>query len=177
MITRVGSRKPLVTGKNDCAMNSSFTDGAEEKAALNTAFRILSFRDHGKKELLKKLKAKGHSHDAALAAVHQCDKMGYLDEEKVAGGIFNNLLKKGYGPHYIRRAIREKGIEPDILERLMEKRFDPCTEIAAAQKAMKKKAAALSREADPKKKREKACRFLYTRGFSPDIIRRVVDGH
>lgn len=156
-------------------MDSNFKDGSEEKAALHTAFRILTFRDHGKRELLKKLKARGYSHNVALTAVGRCDELGYMDDEKVAAGMVKRLIEKGYGPGYIKQALGKKGIAVPVIEKTVLRGVDVSKETEAAKRAMRKKAPALSRETDRRKKWEKACRFLYSRGFSPDVIRQVVD--
>lgn len=129
----------------------------EQKAALQEAFRLLAARDHFAMEVQKKLEAKGLSQEAVAFAIKKCEDLGYLDEKRLIERTIQTLKRRGKGPRFIAQKLRERvGYIPDIPRGTEE-------EIAAL---LHKRAGA---------SREKAIRFLLSRGFDLESILKALD--
>lgn len=148
--------------------------GQASSSALDSAFRILSRRDHTHKELLVKLRQKGFDRTAVDWALERCRELGYLDDTKTAMIIAGHLVQSGYGPLRVRQVLRQKGLDDALIEKALTRCGDEETQVRSARRMLAKKTFRLSREADPWKRRQKAYRFLAGRGFSSTVINRAV---
>ena len=142
----------------------------EFKSAMETALRILTRRNHTCRELRTKLVRKGVSRIVAGEVVEACLRLGYLDDERMAGFYVDELRAKGYGIRFVQKAMRDKGFEVALIESTLARRQDKDEELAAARRALEKKQKTFEREKDPRKRREKTYRYLYSRGFSSSVI-------
>lgn len=93
---------------------------AELRKAKERALYLLSYRDHSKAELIKKLQ-KNVSEQVAFLTADKMQEFGYLDDEKYAEKLAKDLIlrkKLGY-----KRALYEmtlKGLEKDLCEEILE---------------------------------------------------------
>jgi len=142
--------------------------------ALDCAFRILARRDHTCKELAVKLRRKGFDRATTDGALARCRELGYLDDAKTAVMIAGHLADSGYGPLRVRRTLGQKGLDGALIERALICCGDEETQLLSARRILKKKAARLSREVDPCKRRQKAFRFLAGRGFPAPVINQAI---
>lgn len=142
--------------------------------ALDTAFRLLTRRDHTRRELQVKLRRKGFGAGEVERAVARLDELGYLDDLKTARILAGHLVQKGYGALRIRYALGQKGLDEAIVEKALDGCGDDRTQAIDARRVLKKKRQRLEREADPKKRLHMAYRFLAGRGFPTTVIRRVL---
>ncbi len=104
----------------DCAELAALEEAVGSRRAFNSALDLLSRRDHGKKELYRKLLQK-YPKEAAEAAVEKAEESGFLDDERFAANYAEELYtRKGYGARRILRALLEKGIAHEIAENAVE---------------------------------------------------------
>ena len=143
-------------------------------SALDSAFRILTRRDHTRKELAVKLGQKGFDRAAIDGALARCRELGYLDDAKSAMAIARHLAESGYGPLRVRHTLGQKGLDETLIEKALTCCGDEETQLLSARHMLKKKASRLSRETDPWKRRQMAYRFLAGRGFSSTVINRAI---
>jgi regulatory protein len=129
------------------------------------ALRYLVRREHSRAELTRKLAPYAASAaavaqvlDALLSKSQQSDAR-YAEERA-------RVLARKYGPARIRHELRAKGIAQEIVESI---RADGELERARAILERKYRAPAATRE-----ERAKRARFLQSRGFSSDVIVRLV---
>ncbi len=141
---------------------------------MDSAFRILTLRDHTRKELAVKLRRKGFDRAAIDGALERCRELGYLDDAKTAILIAGHLAESGYGPLRVRQTLGQKGLDDPLIEQALLRCGDEETQVRSARRMLEKKRSRLSREADPWKRRQKAYRFLAGRGFSSSIIKRAI---
>ena len=141
-------------------------DGPDTPGALRArALRYLARREHSRAELARKLAPRAESAQAlellldALAANQQ------LSDERYAELRAHQLARK-YGVARIRQDLKAKGIDEDLVERVS---AEGEAARAAAIVARKYRTPATTRE-----ERARRMRFLQSRGFSHDTIRRVV---
>ena len=76
------------------------------------------------------------------------------------------------GKFILKRELKNKGIHPELAERIVEE--SEINEEELAFESLLKKAKAIER-AEPRKQKEKALRFLASRGFKIDAIYKAVD--
>lgn len=139
------------------------TDTPEQLKAR--ALRYLARREHSRAELARKLApyaasaaAVGQVLDSLLSKRQQSDAR-YAEERA-------RVLSRKYGPARIRSELRAKGIAPEIVESI---RADGELERARAILNRRYRAPAATRE-----ERAKRARFLQGRGFSSEVIVRLV---
>ena len=140
-----------------------------KKSAMEKAMRLLSRRALSERELLNKLCAAGYPFREARDAVAECRKRGYVNDEAFAADYTELLAGRCLGGRRIRLALRKRGIPAELQEEPLEAAAE--TEAERASEALAYKLRLLARETDPRRKREKAFRFLVGRGFSCESCR------
>lgn len=144
------------------------------RQALDSAFRLLTRRDHTRWELKVKLRHKGFAADDVASALARLDELGYLDDTKTAMSMAEQLVAKGYGVLRIRYALGQKGVEDAAIEKALRCCGDDEAQVSHARRALEKKRRRLERETDPVKRHQMAYRFLAGRGFPAMVIRRAL---
>ena len=129
--------------------------------------RLLSRRALTERELRTKLGAAGYAYPEIRDTVAECRRRGFVNDEQFAADYAEILAARGLGGRRIRLALRQRGI-PQPLHAAE-------SEAQRAREALEYKLRLLARETDPRKKREKAFRFLLSRGFSCDNCRAAID--
>ena len=158
--------------KNDERLNFS---GNNYRKALNSALRILTGRDHSKYELTRKLKQRGFKQQDIEKAVSECIRLDYINDERTARVYIRQLIRKGYGVKRIRHDMDKKGLRGKQVQNKLSETFSDADEHDSAVRVLKKNIRRFERESDPKKRRDKIFRFFYARGFSQEIIRKVLE--
>ncbi|MBR2344859.1 MAG: regulatory protein RecX [Lentisphaeria bacterium] len=142
--------------------------------ALEKAMRYLAARPLSELELLAKLRRAGYSDCEADAAIDECRKRHYLDDDLLTGDCVNYLrTQRNLGSRQIKFKLAKRGLDMETVSEMLAEK--PEEELLAAQRAAETKLRLLKNENDCRKKREKLFRFLTARGFSPDIVFKVLD--
>jgi regulatory protein len=130
------------------------------------ALRRLARREHSRDELARKLSPYAESTEILEGLLRELEGRKLLSNERFAEGRAHWLARK-YGAAKIRQDLASKGI-PEELSRRITSTGD---ELAKAKAILERKyrAPAATRE-----ERAKRARFLQGRGFSGDVIRRLV---
>ena len=144
-----------------------------KKSAMEKAMRLLSRRALSERELLNKLCAAGYPFREARDAVAECRKRGYVNDEAFAADYTELLAGRCLGGRRIRHTQRKRGIPAELQEEPLEAAAE--TEAERASEALAYKLRLLARETDPRRKREKAFRFLIGRGFSCESCRTALE--
>ena len=144
-----------------------------KKSAMEKAMRLLSRRALSERELLNKLCAAGYPFREARDAAAECRKRGYVNDEAFAADYTELLAGRCLGGRRIRLALRKRGIPAELQEEPLEAAAE--TEAERASEALAYKLRLLARETDPRRKREKAFRFLVGRGFSCESCRTALE--
>jgi regulatory protein len=142
--------------------------------AMNTAVRLLTRRDHTHFEIRQKLKQRGFSSGAIRAAVAECERLNYIDDERTARIYIGQLVRRGFGFRRIAIELKKKGLQGRRFEDILEKQRAEIDEREIARRVLQKKMNSIEREEDRKKRREKMYRFLYSRGFSTTVISELI---
>jgi regulatory protein len=133
----------------------------------------LGRRDHSTNELREKLGRKTDNPEWIEQAINKLKELGYLDEKRFVDNFLRNCNEfKQYGPKRIRQEFRLKGADKDIVDSAMEEsEFDY---FEAALKCLNKKC---KEPIEDKKERDRQTRFLFSRGFTFDMIRYAFEEH
>lgn len=84
------------------------------RRAFSTGMNLLSYRAHGKNELIKKLVSKKHDRASAEKAVERLEELNLIDDADFAERLSNELFnKKGYSKKRIIQELVSRGIDRD----------------------------------------------------------------
>ena len=134
------------------------------------ALRLLSQREHSRSELERKLKPFEETPGELADALDFLQAKDFINEQRVVDSVVNNRSRK-LGASRVRQELQAKGLPAEaIAEAVQEMRG---TELARAREVWQKKFG--EPPADPAA-RLKQVRFLVSRGFALEVVRRVVAG-
>ncbi len=138
---------------------------------LEAAMKLLDRRACSERELAARLRRAGYPQRECAHAVSECRRMGFVNDGMLAADCTGMMMARGSGSRMIRWKLRQRGLPPEAVSSALQEHADD--EPEAARSALELKWRLLARESDPRRKREKALRFLLGRGFPPDLVRRV----
>ena len=133
-------------------------------------------REHSRKELTRKLLARGIAGDDATAAVERMTQAGWQDDRRFACGLARTRASAGYGPLHIRAELGSHGLGGDAVEAA----FDALAEAgdddwrARAGELIERRFGSMA--GAPIAAQRKAADLLSRRGFDGDTIRAVLRG-
>lgn len=139
------------------------------KAALDSALRILTRRDHSAAELRRKLVQRRFEREVIDQVISECRRLNYLDDSRFAKGLIRHIKRKGRGPQHLKQDCRRRGLKGAEIERLLIGAYGEGEELQIAMRVAAKKLASIG-DLEPRKCREKIYRFLVSRGFSKTVI-------
>lgn len=155
------------------------------------ALQLLSQREHSRTELERKLrfrpgtdanavtgqeadtaddhKATAALHAQALAVVlDELQAKGYIHEERVADSVLHRRAAQ-WGASRVRQELRAKGLSDDVVQDAVSQLRN--TELERATEVWRRK---FGQPATSPSEQARQMRFLATRGFAADVVRRVV---
>jgi regulatory protein len=139
-----------------------------EQSLRAKAIRLLARRDHSRTELERKLRSTGADNEALKALLDDLGGHGLLCDERFAEQ-FASARRGKFGSLKIAHELRGKGVSDQIVEATLITLQG--NELAAARAVWRKRFGVLPADF---KDRAKQTRFLQGRGFSEEIIRRVL---
>ncbi len=90
-----------------------------EQTPVQRALGLLVRREHSRKELTRKLTARGIEDEAAQAAVAKLTEAGWQDDTRFAEALVRNRSGGGYGPLHIRAELGTHGLDSERIEAAM----------------------------------------------------------
>lgn len=90
-----------------------------EQTPLQRALGLLVRREHSRKELGRKLKARGIEPEEVDAAVARLAAEGWQDDTRFAETLVRNRANGGYGPLHIRAELGTHGLDSAQIEAAM----------------------------------------------------------
>jgi regulatory protein len=144
---------------------------AFDQASLKgRALRLLSSREHSRLELERKLQQYEVASGELAAALDDLQAKGFISEQRVLESVVNRRAAK-LGAARIKQELQAKGLTPEaIAEAVSDLRT---SEFVRARDVWRKKFAGQPQDAT---ERARQMRFLVSRGFAGDTVRRVVSG-
>jgi regulatory protein len=93
---------------------------AAEPTAYQRALGLLVRREHSRKELSRKLKAKGVESDDLDVALEKLARQDFQNDERFAAALARTRAASGYGPVRIRSELGMHGLSRDLVEAALE---------------------------------------------------------
>ena len=156
-------------------MDSEDTSPEEVKRATDACLRLLAVRARSRHELLTALERKGFSEPVRTVALEQVTGWGYLDDERFARDRAAALLRKGrYGPQAVEQRLQAHGLSREAASEAVAQARDSMEfDAEAAARQVLEQRGLSGRKLEPKE-HARAGRLLFSRGFSEDVIQRVL---
>ena len=134
------------------------------------ALRLLSQREHSRFELERKLKPFEETPGELAEALDFLQAKDFINEQRVVESVVNSRSRK-LGASRVRQELQAKGLPVEaIAEAVQEMRS---TELERAREVWRKK---FGEPPVDQAARVKQVRFLVSRGFAPEVVRKVVSG-
>ena len=134
------------------------------------ALRLLSQREHSRAELERKLGGPEVDPEELTRALDDLQAKGFISEARVVESVVHRRATK-LGTARVKQELQAKGLSPEAMGEALEQLRS--TEVERAREVWRKK---FGEPANDPTERAKQMRFLASRGFSPEAIRRVVSG-
>lgn len=133
------------------------------------ALGLLVRREHSRRELARKLTARGVEDEDAQAAVDRMTAEGWQSDDRFAEQLVRSRANNGYGPVRIRAELGTHGLDRDAVAAAMDGYDGDWT--ANARDLVRRR---FPRGVDDLAQRRKAADFLARRGFDGEQIRAAV---
>lgn len=134
------------------------------------ALRLLSRREHSRRELERKLQPYEEEPGKLAQALDELQARGFISEERVVESVLNRRASR-LGAARIRQELQDKGLDGELIARALSGLKD--SELARAREIWQRKFGAAPQTAQ---ERARQSRFLLARGFTGEVVRRVLGG-
>ena len=147
---------------------------------LNKSFRFLSYRPRSEKEVRDYLKKKISNfktgEELIDSIIEKLKKQRFLDDREFAKWWIEQRSKiKPKAIKFIIFELKQKGIDKDLIEEVLEsKDLEIASDFDKALNLAQKRIGRYKNE-ESKKTYENMARFLASKGFDYDIIKKVID--
>lgn len=170
LVLRYGLR--VLDEYDDKFLNNIIHDNSLIKAK-NKALRMLSLSLKTEKQIRDKLKDE-YSPRVIEETIEKLKEYNLVDDRIYAKRYIKEKLSTR-GKQRIISELYNKGISKRIIESSFDEDFKEDEVINAKNVALKKYSSLKNRETDPIKIKEKLYRFLLSRGYGYDVIKKIVD--
>jgi regulatory protein len=153
---------------------------------VEAAAAFLGVRPRSIDETRRRLRHLGYRHELVEVVVELLAQLGYLDDAEFARvWVESRDRARPRGAVALRRELALKGVDRAIVDAVLDERESgaadgwgaesargsgPTPDEEAADRLLARKATTFAREADPRKRHQKAYALLARHGFSPDVI-------
>lgn len=173
-MAQVGEEKVIRVGEGDGRCDGPANPS---RKAREYALRLLAMSDRTVKELEAKLRGKGFPEEVVVEVLAEMMRLGYVNDEKLAAGFAEGCAeRRGIGPHRVRAELSRRGVPDLAIEHALRLAFDGDREgevaLASARAWMGRYG--LAHGADQDAARRRLYGFLARRGFSLEVIERVL---
>jgi regulatory protein len=143
------------------------------------AVQLLARREHGRRELafklMQKLPALQDQPGLVESVLDHCQAQGWLDEARFVEAAVREQMQRRQGPFKIRHWLRQRCEQDALIDAHLA--YETEVWVSLAQEALAKKYGAdwLDQAKGDRKQQQRAQRFLHSRGFDGDQIRRALN--
>ena len=134
------------------------------------ALRLLSQREHSRAELITKLTPHVQEGEDLAAVLDDLQAKDFINETRVVESVVHRRASR-MGAARIRQELQAKGLPAEAVQHAVDQLKD--SELSRAREVWRRKFGAVAEDAPA---RAKQVRFLMTRGFSGDVVHRVMRG-
>ena len=134
------------------------------------AIGLLARREHSLLELRHKLRSRDCEESDIDELLEQLVHEGLQSDERYAEAYVYSRRQRGFGPMRIQAELRERGISDQLIGQFIQ--FGDSDWLDEARQQWEKR---FGTQAEDYKERARQARFLQGRGFSPEMIRQVLN--
>jgi SOS response regulatory protein OraA/RecX len=163
----------------------------DPNVVMEAAATFLAVRPRSVAETGRRLRYLGYPRPIIDAVLERLAELGYLDDEAFARlWVESRDRASPRGQAALRRELGLKGVPRDVIDAVLLQRAEgneshvvgasgapgeqgPGPDRLAAERLLARRRAALDRESDPRKRRQKAYSLLARNGFDPETCREV----
>ncbi|ASI69848.1 recombination regulator RecX [Diaphorobacter nitroreducens] len=135
------------------------------------ALRLLAQREHSRSELQAKLARHVQEGEDLPALLDELQARDFINAERVAESVVHRRAER-FGTQRVLQELRRKGLDEDLVRSTAAQLAG--TELQRARAVWGQRFG--DQPADTPQERARQMRFLATRGFAADVVRRVVRG-
>lgn len=141
-----------------------------------SAIKYLTNRLHSSNELRIKLLKKKYDSDIVAEVIEELKAKGFLNDREFAlCYATENIKNKLWGRNKVKAGLIQKSIKGDIIESVLQELFNEEDETDNAVQLANKKLRILEKRGyDSVKTKQKLISFLLSRGYSYDLIKRIL---
>lgn len=132
------------------------------------ALRHLARREHSRAELAKKLSAHGEAAEVE-AVLDRMQELGLLSDRRFAESYVRSRAER-LGRRRLEYELAQRGVDPEGIESALTAELEG-SEVERARQLWQRK---FGQTAGDRKEWAKQARFLTARGFSADVVRKVL---
>jgi len=161
--------------RSEIETESAVEKEAAYRAALDSAVRSLGRREHGRRELERKLMSKRHDPALIARVLDYLIEHDLQSESRYVEAYVRSRIRKGYGPVKIRQELSSRGVGEES-ESELELELTQSAEfwIEVAETVLEKKFGRVPADRDDW---HLQARFLSRRGFPSDLIFRALGAY
>ena len=157
-------------------LNSDLFDSEDSKfldpkVARKKAMDFLALREYGQKELINKLRSKGFSDEISSSVVERLTEDGLQNDSRFIESFIRSRIKQGKGQLKITQELEQKNLPSKSIYSALDNLDMNWLELAHEVRIKK---FGNNLPADFNKK-AKQIRFLQSRGFENEIIRKILN--
>lgn len=143
---------------------------------MGAAYRMLAYRDRSIEEVRAGLAKKEFDEKTIATVIEELEGKSYLDDSKFAANYGRYLaVNKKVGPHYLVRALSQKGVDREIAKEAAEGIYpDKDAEKEEIKKLVEKRIKTYKKSLTPLQKKKRTYDLLLRRGFSHDAVAQII---
>jgi regulatory protein len=146
----------------------------EKKKAKDRALKFLSYRDRSEKEIRTKLKDIGYDEKIIEWVIGELKRLKFLDDERFAQSYAQTqMITRPMGEYYLRRELKQKGLEAELIEQTIEKVYEEKDQLSVAIELAQQRKKRY-KNIDEIKAKKRVSDFLLRRGFDWDVVSEVM---
>ncbi len=135
-----------------------------------TALGLLSRREHSRVELLRKLVSKGFGKAEIEPLLDELEAERLLSDERFVESYVHSRKQRGFGPLRVKLELRERGVANETMVKWLDE--EAAEWLVLAREQHQKKFG--GQPAKDLKARAQQVRFLMNRGFSHEMIAKIL---
>ncbi len=145
------------------------------KKARSRVLRLLGYRARSAREVEEYLERKGYSKDLADRIIEEMKSYGYLDDHRFAADFISFRKTGGHGSKKIRYELQARGVDRQIVDRLIDENFNPEEDLDRIRELLTKREP-FNGQVDQRWVNRQAA-FLKRRGFPDGLILKALKNY
>jgi regulatory protein len=136
------------------------SEGTSRSRATAFVVNSLAAKAQSVAEIEAKLARRGVPEADAATVIDEARRLGYLDDDELAGQLARGFVARGYGRRRAAAALRRRGLALGVADAALDAAYDDADEVELARRALGRRPTADDGD------RRRAAAFLARRGFT-----------